>query len=77
MPLQSGALKGRAVEEPEILTYEEVAKRFAIKRSTLYALVAQQRLPFIRLGPRFIRFSRSSLEAFFASHSVEPKGGGR
>jgi excisionase family DNA binding protein len=56
----------------ELLTYAQTSKAYNIKPGTLYALVAQCRIPHIRLGRRLVRFSRSALDAWFRQHVVEP-----
>ena len=54
----------------ELLTYEEAAQLLSIKRATLYSLVHHRRIPHVRLGPRFVRFSRAELEQWVAVHRV-------
>ena len=48
----------------EIFTYEQTANWAQIPRATLYSLVHERRIPFIRLGKRFVRFRRSELESW-------------
>jgi excisionase family DNA binding protein len=56
----------------DLLTYAEASKMLNMKLGTLYALVAQDRLPHIRLGRRLVRFSRPALEAWLHAHSIVP-----
>jgi excisionase family DNA binding protein len=61
----------------ELLTYSEAAKACNLKRGTLYALVAQNRIPHVRLGRRLVRFSREALEAWLNRHSVRADDAGQ
>ena len=59
----------------DLLTYAQTSKAYNIKRGTLYALVAQHRIPHVRLGRRLVRFSRSALDTWLREHSVDPTRG--
>ena len=54
----------------ELVTYAQASKLLNLKLGTLYALVAQGRIPHIRLGGRLVRFSPSALEAWMAERAV-------
>jgi excisionase family DNA binding protein len=54
----------------DLMTYDEAAKALHLKLGTLYALVAQGRMPHVRLGRRLVRFSRAALEAWLREHAV-------
>jgi excisionase family DNA binding protein len=54
----------------DLMTYDEAAKALHLKLGTLYALVAQGRIPHVRLGRRLVRFSRAALEAWLREHAV-------
>ena len=56
----------------DLLTYEEAANVLNLKIGTLYALVAQGRVPHVRLGRRLVRFSRVELDAWVRQHRIEP-----
>ena len=58
------------------LNYQEAADYLGLKCSTLYALVAQRRVPHIRIGPRFVRFYADELDAWIAKKRVEPEKSG-
>jgi excisionase family DNA binding protein len=58
--------------DDEMLTYEQAARLLNLKIGTLYALVAQNRVPHLRLGRRLIRFSRNELIAWLRRHAVGP-----
>lgn len=72
---ESWFLRGQEVEqahmnESELLTYEQAARRLALKRGTLYALVSARRIPHVRMSSRIVRFKASDLDAWVASHQV-------
>ena len=56
----------------DLLTYAQTSRTYNIKPGTLYALVAQQRIPHVRLGRHLVRFSRAALDAWLRQHAVEP-----
>lgn len=60
--------------EPELLTYRGASERYAIKLTTLYALVSQQRIPHVRIGRRFVRFRVAELDRWFAQRAVPASG---
>jgi excisionase family DNA binding protein len=60
------------MEGEDLLTYEQAAARLNLKLNTLYALVAQSRVPHVRLGRRLVRFSRVALEAWLSERAVVP-----
>jgi excisionase family DNA binding protein len=60
----------------DLLTYEQAAARLNMKLGTLYALVAQNRVPHVRLGRRLVRFSRRALEVWVRERAVVPSSGG-
>ena len=57
-------------KDSKLLTYSDVAAKFAIKKGTLYALVCQKRIPHVRIGPRFVRFAEDDIERWLAEKSV-------
>jgi excisionase family DNA binding protein len=60
--------------ETALLTVEEAARRLAVSRSTLYLLMREGRLPFIRIG-RSRRIEVEAMRAFLTEQWVEPAGG--
>jgi len=58
---------------PDLLTYAQASNHLNLKLGTLYALVAQGRVPHVRLGRRLVRFSRSDLDEWLKKHAVAPK----
>jgi excisionase family DNA binding protein len=61
-------------EPPLLLSYREVSADYGIKIGTLYALVHDRRIPHVRLGRRLVRFSRTELERWIESNTVEERG---
>jgi excisionase family DNA binding protein len=59
------------VKHGGMLTVEEAGRRLAVSRSTLYLLMREGRLPFIRVG-RFRRIEVEALRAFLEEQRVEP-----
>ena len=60
-----------------ILTREEVAKRFKMSRATLDYLVATNQIPFSRVSKRMVRFDEDRLmEWFRGREGVEYHRGG-
>ncbi|TAK32604.1 MAG: DNA-binding protein [Myxococcaceae bacterium] len=58
--------------EFDLVTYPEAADLLGVQVSTLYSLVHAKRVPHVRIGPRFVRFSRQALRAWIGSHTVAP-----
>jgi len=58
---------------PDLLTYAQASNHLNLKLGTLYALVAQNRVPHVRLGRRLVRFYRNDLDAWLKRHAVAPK----
>src|SRR4051794_4572179 len=54
----------------ELLTYQQVAKRYGLKVGTLYALVHERRIPHVKFSARFIRFRAAELDQWLAEHGV-------
>ena len=58
--------------DSDLLTYPEAAELLKLKLGSLYALVAQSRIPHVRFGPRFVRFSHKALTEWVRRHVVTP-----
>jgi len=54
----------------EMLDYNQLAEEFNIKKGTLHCWVHQHKIPHVRLGPRFVRFRRSEIEAWMREKDV-------
>lgn len=57
----------------ELLTVPEVAELLRLKNSGIYALVAQQRIPFVKVSNR-VRFLRSDVVAWLERNRVPSRG---
>ena len=58
--------------DDEMLTYSQAAVLMGVRIGTVYALVSQKRIPHVRFGRRFVRFSASELRAWVRSQTVPP-----
>lgn len=56
----------------EYLDYASAARLLGVPIGTLYGLVAQRRIPHVRLGRRLVRFDRRVLERWLADRAIEP-----
>lgn len=52
------------------LTVKEVAEYTGLSHHTLYTMVSQRRIPFVKLG-RLTKFDLHELDRWIASHSVK------
>jgi len=59
------------LEEDLIMDYPMASKFIGVKQDTLYVLVMQKRIPHIRLGKRFVRFSKLDLIKWMESLKQE------
>jgi len=55
----------------ELLTVDEVAERLRTTARFVRRLIAEQRIPFVRIG-KFVRITASDVEAFVAAGRVDP-----
>ena len=56
-----------------LLSVENVASILAVKRRFVYRLVAQGRIPFVRVG-RYIRFRPEAIDSWMEARSTVPDG---
>ncbi len=59
--------------DTKMLNYKQTAELLGIPVGTVYSLVSQNRIPHLRIGPRFVRFSHDDLQAWLASKQVESR----
>lgn len=59
-----------------LLNYSEAAARLGLRLPTLYALVAQRRVPHVRMGRRLIRFDPAELDAWVDRSRVDARPSG-
>lgn len=57
-----------------LLTYSQAAELINVPLGTLYCWVHDRRIPFVRLGPRLVRFPRIELLQWLDAHRVQPRG---
>jgi len=60
----------------ERMNYPEAASYVHLPVGTLYALVAELRIPHVRLGKRLVRFERAALEAWLEERRVHVAASG-
>lgn len=58
--------------EGDLLNYKEAARMLNVPKGTLYAWVHRREVPFVRLGKRLVRFSRSALHAWLNARAITP-----
>ncbi len=56
----------------ELLTYQQVQVEFSLPRGTLFYWVHNRQIPYVRLGPRTVRFRRSELRRWLDLCAVTP-----
>ena len=54
-----------------LLSMDEASQYLDIAKSTLYTMVSQRRVPFVKVG-RLTKFDVRALEAWIGKHSVAP-----
>ena len=55
---------------PRLLDIHQVATHTGLSVHTLYTMVSQRRIPFVKLG-RLTKFDREEVDKWIASHSVK------
>jgi excisionase family DNA binding protein len=50
------------------MTSDQVCDWLQLRKDYLYDLVAHDRIPHVKLGPRILRFKRTELDAWIESH---------
>jgi len=55
---------------PRLLDIQQVAVYTGLSVHTLYTMVSQRRIPFVKMG-RLTKFDREELDKWIASHSVK------
>ena len=56
---------------PKLLTVKEVSAITGLAPDTIYKMVSQRRIPFVKLG-RLIKFEQEAIEAWIDEQSVKP-----
>ncbi|MBP7583055.1 MAG: helix-turn-helix domain-containing protein [Spirochaetes bacterium] len=52
------------------LSINEAAARYGFSKHTFYKMVSARRIPFLRIGPKIIRFDADALDRFFFEESA-------
>ncbi len=58
-------------EGTRLLNVNQVAEYIGVSIHTLYTMVSQRRIPFVKVG-RLTKFDRQALDAWIRQHSVKP-----
>lgn len=61
----------RTSEASRLLTAAQLAERWQIKKSTVYALTRDGKVPTVRLGPRLYRYRIDAIEEYERSGGSE------
>ena len=56
----------------DLADVNEIAEFLHLSPGTVYHLISQERIPFVRLSARCVRFRRSDVEAWIAGKCVPP-----
>ena len=68
--------KGKATLTRRLINIQDVAEYTGLSVHTLYAMVSQRRIPFVKMGRRTM-FDREELDRWIAKNSVMPIAGKR
>lgn len=55
----------------KLLTVNEVSAYTGLAPDTIYTMVSQRRIPFVKVG-RLVKFDQAMLEAWIKQHTVMP-----
>lgn len=58
-----------------LLSVQEAAQYTGLSPHTLYAMVSQRRIPFVKMG-RLVKFDQRLLDAWIKQNTVMPRPGG-
>jgi excisionase family DNA binding protein len=57
----------------DLIDYAEASELLRLAPGTLRAMVSKGTVPHLRLGPRLVRFSKTSLERWLSEQEVRPE----
>jgi len=63
-----------AHDTPTLLTVEQLATRLSVTQSAIRHMVYRRQVPFIRVGPRRLRFDPAEIDAWLAAQRVQVAG---
>jgi excisionase family DNA binding protein len=69
-------MNGAGAVLPRLLDVGQAAKYIGLSRHTLYTMVSQRRIPYVKVG-RLTKFDLKALDAWIKKHSVMPISDGR
>ncbi|MBN8609631.1 MAG: helix-turn-helix domain-containing protein [Deltaproteobacteria bacterium] len=61
-----------SVENEPLVNAAAIAEMIGVPLGTIHQLVHKRRIPHIRLGRRFVRFSRADVRAWLEARRVAP-----
>jgi|RhiMetdeSRZDD1v2_1073273.scaffolds.fasta_scaffold3560769_1 excisionase family DNA binding protein len=64
-------MNGSEAGNRRFLDAEDVANEYGLAVSTVYTMVSQRRIPFVKMGRR-TKFDRLQLEKWVLAHTVNP-----
>jgi excisionase family DNA binding protein len=65
-------MKEEARIEPRLWNIKQVADYIGLAEDTLYAMVSQRRIPFVKVG-RLTKFDRGAIDAWLDRNTVKPR----
>lgn len=60
-----------------LLTIRELADLLGVSKTHIYSLVAKDRIPYIKLSPKLLRFDRTEIERWIEERSTEERESSR
>jgi len=60
--------QARGTAQHRLLTYQQLEDQFGIKVATAAVMVRASRIPYVRFGPRFIRFDIRDIERWISEN---------
>ena len=54
-----------------LMTIQQVAEFLGLSKDTLYTMVNQRRIPYVKVG-RLLRFDRQKLEEWLSQNTIQP-----
>lgn len=61
----------------EYIGYKQLAEMLGVKVATIYSWVSRRVVPYVRVGPRVVRFRRADIDKWLEERSVSPVGSAR
>lgn len=61
------------MQDEKFITYADVARRLGVPVGSLYGIVKRGEIPYLRFGPRTIRFDPVEIERWVKTHQMEAR----